>query len=253
MMSSEKLESLIKKNDLESIIKSKNENEVDIDEVLLYTAKHSNLEIFRWAHLNGAKLTIEVMDTAAEFSDVSILIYIYENIPLLFTEDFLLVIVLRNRKDICKWVIDNRIPIKTSLVNCVARNGNLDMLQYIYNFIHLLFAYNLKFVCFYAAENGHLEILKWALTKNLHWGTSVTYVAAEKGHAEVLKWLLTNGCPWDDSIIKIAIKEKRTDIIEIVNNFAPSHSKNIFLNTLRNRGIFRALGWTLTLGYFYQP
>src|SRR3990172_8316661 len=43
----------------------------------------------------------------------------------------------------------------------------------------------------WAAENGHLEVLKWlAQTKNIYPDQNGTNYAAEEGQLEVLKWLV---------------------------------------------------------------
>jgi hypothetical protein len=44
--------------------------------------------------------------------------------------------------------------------------------------------------CAYAAENGHLDMLKWARENGCPWD-----YAAENGHLNVLKWAHENGCP----------------------------------------------------------
>ena len=49
--------------------------------------------------------------------------------------------------------------------------------------------------CFYAAENGHLECLKYAHENGCRWDKRTCSNAAENGHLECLKYAYENGCP----------------------------------------------------------
>jgi hypothetical protein len=49
----------------------------------------------------------------------------------------------------------------------------------------------------FCAENGDLERLQWARTKNCPWDETTAAYAAKYGHLELLRWALDNGCPWD--------------------------------------------------------
>jgi hypothetical protein len=58
-------------------------------------------------------------------------------------------------------------------------------------------------VCDIAAENGWLDLLKWARYYNYSWSSYTCSSAARNGHLyifilnEVLKWAKINGCTWD--------------------------------------------------------
>jgi hypothetical protein len=49
----------------------------------------------------------------------------------------------------------------------------------------------------YAAEGGHLEVLKWAHENGCPWDARTCWAAAKAGHLEVLQWARENGCPWN--------------------------------------------------------
>lgn len=53
-----------------------------------------------------------------------------------------------------------------------------------------------KWTCAWAAEGGHLEVLKWAIENDCPWDEQTCSRAAARDYLEVLKWLRTNGCPW---------------------------------------------------------
>lgn len=52
--------------------------------------------------------------------------------------------------------------------------------------------------CTCAAENGHLEVLKWARANGCPWYEFTCAMAALDGHLKVLKWARANGCPWNE-------------------------------------------------------
>ena len=76
----------------------------------------------------------------------------------------------------------------------LVRDGNLELIKV---FVGLGFKIRDKTMCSYAAEYGHLEILKWARKNKYHWDFLVCSNAARGGHFEILKWARENGCDWD--------------------------------------------------------
>ena len=48
-----------------------------------------------------------------------------------------------------------------------------------------------------AAENGHLDCLKYAHENGCPWDRRTTYYSAENGHLDCLKYAHENRCPWD--------------------------------------------------------
>ena len=74
-----------------------------------------------------------------------------------------------------------------------AENGHLDVLKY----AHQNGCPWNKYTCAYAASKGRLEVLKWARQNGCKWDAEIYANAAENGHLEVLKWAHQNGCPWN--------------------------------------------------------
>ncbi len=52
--------------------------------------------------------------------------------------------------------------------------------------------------CSIAARHGHLHVLQWARENGCLWGRLTCSCAAEGGHLDILKWARMNGCPWDE-------------------------------------------------------
>jgi len=51
-------------------------------------------------------------------------------------------------------------------------------------------------ICFSAANEGHLELLKWARERGCSWDKRVCFTAAGRGDLEMLQWARENGCRW---------------------------------------------------------
>jgi len=49
---------------------------------------------------------------------------------------------------------------------------------------------------YFAAGNGHLEVLKYARSNGCPWNEEVCSYAACNGHLEILKWAKSEGCPY---------------------------------------------------------
>ena len=49
--------------------------------------------------------------------------------------------------------------------------------------------------CRYAAEVGHLDVLKWARANDCPWNSTILKYAEISGHVELLEWARENGCP----------------------------------------------------------
>ena len=60
-------------------------------------------------------------------------------------------------------------------------------------------------MCKYAAEHGHLEVLKWLRANGAPWYKSTCDLATEAGHLEVLKFAHENGCPWSEYTCYLAV------------------------------------------------
>jgi hypothetical protein len=61
--------------------------------------------------------------------------------------------------------------------------------------------------CAYAAKGGHLDVLKWVRQNGCDWDEWTCIYAAKGGHLEVLKWARESGCPWDEWTCIYAAKD----------------------------------------------
>lgn len=65
----------------------------------------------------------------------------------------------------------------------------------------------------YAAQYGHLAVLKWLHSIGYSFDKWTCASAARIGHLDVVKWLHENGCPWDESTCTSATK-RHLDVVK---------------------------------------
>jgi hypothetical protein len=63
-----------------------------------------------------------------------------------------------------------------------------------------------EYTCIYAATNGHLDVLMWARENGCPWDEWTSVGAIASGNLELLKWVKEKGCPWDEEICNVDIK-----------------------------------------------
>ncbi len=63
--------------------------------------------------------------------------------------------------NIIKWLHDNNCNWNSSACEYVAKNGRLDILQYLYNNGYLKHNSEYEDVCNYASLGGHSDIVHW--------------------------------------------------------------------------------------------
>jgi len=135
-----------------------------------------------------------------------------------------------NNLELLKKAIDNSCKLTRSCCYNAAKNGNLDILKYIYSletehpltrkngdmlgdnicdiaamngFLDvLMWAREIgcpldKFACAYAAGAGHLPIVQWLVANSCKINPEICSWAAQNGHMHVLKWAYANNCPID--------------------------------------------------------
>lgn len=83
--------------------------------------------------------------------------------------------------------------LNTKTCKLAAENGHLNCLKY----AHENGCPWDSYTCSNAAENGHLDCLKYAHENGCPWTKFTCLLAAENGHFDCLKYAHENGCPWD--------------------------------------------------------
>jgi hypothetical protein len=116
--------------------------------------------------------------------------------------------------------------LKTGTIYCAAQNGHLNIIKWLLS-QHLLCVCN-KSICFHAAIYGQLNVLEWMQTQHpVHstkWSDGICRYAAEHSHLNILKWLGIQHIHSTtyNNIFYYAVKYGHLDICKwLVNNNAP--------------------------------
>jgi hypothetical protein len=54
----------------------------------------------------------------------------------------------------------------------------------------------------WAAEKGHLEVLRYCVENGCSWDAEVCSSAFENDHMDLLRWACENGCPGSDAYLQ---------------------------------------------------
>jgi hypothetical protein len=80
-------------------------------------------------------------------------------------------------------------------------------------------------VCAYAAQAGHFELIKWSVYHGAPLNVFVCAHAARIGRLDMLKWLKNEACPWDERTPAFAAAEGHIDcVIWAVENKCPHNA-----------------------------
>ena len=87
-------------------------------------------------------------------------------------------------------------PLRNPIIyNEVIKYGYFAILKWITDYGCKPNAYS----CDFAAFRGHLEILMWLRSNyNSQWSSVTWQLAQQNGHYEIVKWAIANGCPEND-------------------------------------------------------
>lgn len=78
----------------------------------------------------------------------------------------------------------------------------------------IFFIRRLEAVSLRCAENGDLDMLKFARENGCPWDEKTCMLAAENDNLDVLKWARENGGPWDESKCTFAAASCRLKILQ---------------------------------------
>jgi len=93
-------------------------------------------------------------------------------------------VILQHLREVgCDWDI-------MTCFRLAAQNGHLNILKYLYNRCH----YWVDLTCCWAAEYGHLHILQYLRANGYRWHIRTCEYASKNGHIDVIKYLRKNGC-----------------------------------------------------------
>jgi len=133
-----------------------------------------------------------------------------------------------NDRRIVEYAHTNKLSLLNNIhqLDC-AQHGYLSMLQWMYCDLH--FPIN-EAVYIFAAQYGHLNVIKWARSIKCPWDQWTTLFAARYGHLELLDWLYENGCPLGPSICDSAAIGGHLHIMKWLHSKDCKWSENTTVN-----------------------
>jgi len=209
--------------------------------LLILSSFCDNLQIFKWLHDNGCKLTIDCLSIT---NNVDIIKYIRENgfeWDSSIIKTLILKSISKNNIEMLKYIRENDGDWDSSITEDILLKSieynKLEMIKYIRecggdwpidaadlaaSFGHLKV---LKYIrenggewssdaADDAAGNGHLEVLKWIRENGGEWTSNAGDYAAGNGHLEVLKYIHENGGKLTLLAVSYAVIDDRLDIID---------------------------------------
>ncbi len=185
-------------------------------EVFSYAATSGNLEIMIWADKNGCWCSDNIGYSAAknaiENGHLHIIIWLWMS-GYQYPKIILSLAAKYGQLGILKWLstIGRTVNLywDPSFSAFAAENGHLEVLKWVrknggeWNY----------WTCAAAASNGHLETLKWARENGCEWNSITCAHAAQNGHLHILKWARENGCDWDKNTCAYAAKHGYFEVL----------------------------------------
>lgn len=104
-----------------------------------------------------------------------------------------------------------------------------------------------------AAQNGYLNLLKYAYENQFPCSKNTTSKAAKYGHLESLKFLIENGCPFDKEVICLdAIENNHLDCLKYLCENGCEFPVSIYYTAIKN-GSFHCLKYAVESGSPNHP
>jgi hypothetical protein len=167
---------------------------------------------------------------------------------------------------IVQYLHENGCPWHIRTARVAAQGGYLEVLTYAAKFLPLheaVFrsglqgghAHIIRFLlargccwnpisCYYAAENGHLEVLIMAHEAGCEWISSMS-AAARNGHLDIIKYAQAHGCPWEGNVCDEAVANNHLAIVQYAHEHGCSWDANTTV-------VAAAYGHTEVLAYALQ-
>lgn len=146
------------------------------------------------------------------------------------------------RKDVRYF---QRINVQTSM-DRAAENGHLEVLKFLYNIGATCSTSSM----IWAASNGHLDVLKFLHSVGVKCTERAMYYAAMKGHLDVLKFLHSIGVTCDEDAMDYAARNKHIDVLKFLHSIGAKCSTNA-IDWAAEKGHLDVIKLLLSIGAKY--
>ena len=126
----------------------------------------------------------------------------------------------RGNLEMVKYCVANECPVDEGACTNAAENGHLEILKYLREEVKA--PWN-SWTADWAAERGHLHILKYLFESNYNQFEYACEDAAKNGHLDCLRYLHeTAKAPWDYRAVRYAHENNQTDCVHyLLDNNCP--------------------------------
>lgn len=184
----------------------------------LAAAKYGNLEAFKYSVLTNCSML--TMNYAATYGHLNLVKWLWENREEGCAWKAFIGSINNCHFEVFKWLYDNvdiEIPedYKTEFVDTAAKGGHLDLVKWLVSRGEEWSTWAMD----YAGMNGHLETCKWLYSQGAtctHWATDS---AAQYGHVETLQWLLSMDSPVSDWALEKSAYNGNFEIVKMLMDY----------------------------------
>jgi hypothetical protein len=123
--------------------------------------------------------------------------------------------------EMVKYCVANECPVDEDACGCAAENGHLECLKYLHEEVKAPWE---SCTASWAAKNGHLHILEYLVERKYNKYNEVPCrFAAENGHLDCLKYLHeTAKAPWDSRAVREAHENNHSECLQyLLDNNCP--------------------------------
>jgi hypothetical protein len=169
----------------------------DTEEVVGAAADNGHEELVRWlVEEKKFHLHADVAVRAARGKQPELLRYLHEKgCPL--DRRVVRECIIRGEFELVKW-LSTKVSMPNSICNLAATHGHLNILKWAVSKLGFCVG---ELTCRNAAEKGHLQMLRYLRDElECPWNGSVVEAACVRGHVDVVQYALEHNCVWDGSV-----------------------------------------------------
>lgn len=135
------------------------------------------------------------------------------------------------------------IPKNKLLLKNVSKCGYIDILKWAKSNVSS-FRWN-KYICSYAAYNGHLNVIEWAHNNGCPWDEKTCTYAAISGHLNIIVWIRSQipPCPWNEYASISAAKYGQLEVLKYLHHHECEWSHYQICNFARRNNHLHILEW----------
>jgi hypothetical protein len=172
-------------------------------------AKLGHLVVLQWLQKQGCPWDVnEILSDAAESGSIEILLYLKQQ-GCVFSVATMAHAAWRARLAACQFLLAEQCPCDTDVCAYAAQNGHLETVRFLHE---SGCPWDPTTICIEAAVSGNLELLQFLKDQGCAFTDLAMNAAAELGHLETLHEI---GCPWDaGGICKIAAESGSIELLQ---------------------------------------